>query len=119
MKRIVFYSLDEFHRSARFLGKTIYEIYSLFDQNTQNTGIIENKCCFYEKSAILEKLIAILSFLTCAIKLLAYLANNALAYSVMPQMMIAAPTMFVMVIASPNTKCASSSPNTTPVPLNM
>lgn len=38
---------------------------------------------------------------------------------VMPQMMIAAPTMFVVVIASPNTKCASSSPNTTPVPLNM
>ena len=44
----------------------------------------------------------------------AYSANKGLAYSVMPQMMIAAPTIFIVVIATPNTKCASISPNTTP-----
>ena len=58
-------------------------------------------------------------FAVLPVKLQVYSANNGLAYSVIPQMMIAAPTMFVVVMASPNTKCASSSPNTTPVPLNM
>jgi len=42
-----------------FLKDYIYEIYSLFGQNAQNTEFIENTCLFCGKSAIPAKINAI------------------------------------------------------------
>ena len=51
-------------------------------------------------SQILQKKLLSSRIIKCVVKLQVYSANNCLAYSVMPQMMIAAPTIFVVVIAS-------------------